>query len=259
MSGAALGAVGLVVLAVFVGCGSFIGSLRGWNSWLGVMIAPLLALNGCVLAFIALKSIERASGSVMGRPLALVALFCGVGLTAIQGALVLFALVTLSASHSLAPVTSDLVNYTLADRERLARGLLSESVSERMSAEELDAFALVIRQRLGDSSTGSAGFRLIVDARQTISNAGPMEGYQPASDRLPRPVFLEFDEQRVLAYVFVDPAALKDREIRIDDMLLFLGDAEAIVLAPDGPARELADAAGWTVVEPGPDQDLMLE
>ena len=44
-------------------------------------------------------------------------------------------------------------------------------------------------------------------------------------------------------------------------MLIFLGSGEAIVLAPDGPARELADAAGWITVQPTPDadQDRMLE
>jgi hypothetical protein len=263
MSAAALSGFALVVLAVLVGCGSLIGSIfAGWNSWVGVLVAPVLALNGCILSFLALKNIERADGGLMGRPVALVALFCGVGVTAIQGALVLFALATLSASTTLAPVASEFVNHALADREQLARGLLSEDQAEQITPERLDAFAQTVGQRLGDSSTGSAGFRLIVDARRAFRDAGSMEGYQPEAGRQPRPVFLNFGDRRVLAYVFVNAEALTDKTIRIDDMLVIAGEGEVIVLAPDGPARELAEAAGWSIITTDTeesDQDLMLE
>lgn len=263
MSAAALSAFALVVLAILVGCGSLIGSIfAGWNSWLGVLISPILALNAGILSFLALKNIERSQGALMGRPLALVSLFCGVGVTAIQGAVVLFALVTLSASSTLAPVASDFVNHTLGDRERLARFLLSEDQAEQLTPVRLDEFAQSVRQHLGDESTGSAGFRLIVDARRAFQDAGSMEGYQPSADQRPRPIFLNFGERRVLAYVFVNMEALADQKIRIDDMLVMVGEGEVIVLDPDGPARQLADAAGWSILKAEPEagaQDLMLE
>ncbi|MCR9216662.1 MAG: hypothetical protein ACFHWZ_04530 [Phycisphaerales bacterium] len=261
LSGAALGAFGMVVLAVVIGCGSLATSVfAGWNVWVGVLVAPLFALNGCILAFLALKSIERSNGRVMGRPLALVALFCGVGVTAIQGALVLLALVTLSASSTLAPVGAELVGYAQADRDRLARGLLAEDVSESMSDADLDRFAATVRDRLGTVTDSSAGFSLILDARRVFSEAGPMEGYQPDAENLPRPIYLHFGDRRVLTYVFTDQRALQDKKIRIRDMLLIADGGSVIVLAPDGPATELAGAAGWEIVraEEGV-QDLMLE
>ncbi len=261
LSGAALGAFGMVVLAVVIGCGSLATSVfAGWNVWVGVLVAPLFALNGCILAFLALKAIERSNGRVMGRPLALVALFCGVGVTAIQGALVLLALVTLSASSTLAPVGAELVGYAQADRDRLARGLLAEDVSESMSDADLDRFAATVRDRLGTVTDSSAGFGLILDARRVFSDAGPMEGYQPDADDLPRPIYLHFGDRRVLTYVFTDQRAVQDKKIRIRDMLLIADGGSVIVFAPDGPATELAGAAGWEIVRAeGGVQDLMLE
>lgn len=254
MSGAAFGGFALVVLALVVGCGSLVGSIfAGWNSWIGVLVSPVLALNGCILSFMALKNIERAQGGLMGRPLALVSLFCGVGVTAIEGALVLFALATLSASSTLAPVASEFVNHALADHEQLARQLLSEEQAEQITSEHLDDFARSVRERLGDTSTGSAGFRLIVDARQAFRDAGSMEGYEPDAGQQPRPIFLNFGDRRVLTYVFVNAEALAHKTIRIDDLLVIAEDGEAIVLAPDGPARELAEAAGWSIVTPEQD------
>ena len=262
LSGAALAAFCLVVLSVVIGCGSLVTSvLAGWNVWVGVLVAPLLALNGCILAFLSLRGIERSGGELMGRPLALVALFCGVGVTAIQGALVLLALVTLSASSTLAPVGAELIGYAQGDQDRLARGLLGEAVSEAMTDEDLDAFARAVTDRLGAITDSSAGFGLILDARRACNDAGPMEGYEPDADDLPRPIYLHFGEDRVLTYVFIDQQALRDNKIRIRDMLLMLDDGTVIVLAPDGPATELADAAGWAILrrELPPDQDLMLE
>lgn len=260
LSGRALGAFGLVVLAVVIGCGSLATSIfAGWNVWVGVLVAPLFALNGCILAFLGLKAIERSGGRLMGRPLALAALFCGVGVTAIQGALVLLALVTLSASSTLAPVGAELIGYVQADRDRLARNLLADDVAEGMSEADLERFAQAIDGRLGTISNSGAGFGLILDARRAFSEAGPMEGYQPEAEELPRPIYLYFDDRRVLAYVFIDQRSLQDKKIRIRDMLLLLGDGSAIALAPDGPAKELADAAGWEIVDPNADQDLMLE
>ena len=46
LSGAALGAFGMVVLAVVIGCGSLATSVfAGWNVWVGVLVAPLFALK----------------------------------------------------------------------------------------------------------------------------------------------------------------------------------------------------------------------
>src|SRR5690606_4643048 len=163
---------------------------------------------------------------------------------------------------TLAPVASEFVNHALADREQLARHLLSEDQAKQISPDQLDAFAQSVRQRLGDSSTGSAGFRLIVAAGRACRDAGSMEGYQPDAGRQPRPVFLNCGERRVLAYVFVNAEALTDKAIRIDDMLVITGEGEVIVLAADGPARELAEAAGWTIIAAETEdigQDLMLE
>lgn len=260
LSSASLASFGLVVLALVIGCGSLATSIfAGWNVWVGVLVAPLFALNGCILAFLSLRAIERSGGRLMGRPLALVSLFCGVGVTAIQGALVLLALVTLSASSTLAPIGAELVGYALADRDRLTRGLLAEDVSERLSDADLERFASAVRDRLGPVTDSSAGFGLILDARRAFSEAGPMEGYQPDAEELPRPVYLHFGERRVLAYVFTDQRALQDKKIRIRDMLIMLGDGSVIVLAPGGPATDLANAAGWEIVGPDADQDLMLE
>lgn len=262
LSSAALASLLLVLAAILIGCGSLLGSMfGGWNSWVGVLVAPLIALNGCVLAFVGLRSIERSSERLAGRPIALVALFLGVGVTAIQGALVLLALVTLSASSTLAPVGAELVGYAQADRQRLTRQVLSEDLSDDMSDEQIRAFASVVRDRLGTVSGSGAGFSLILDARRAFGDAGAMEGYSPDAADMPRPIYLRFGDERVLAYVYTDQAALQDQEIRVRDMVILLPEGGVIVLAPDGPGSQLAAAAGWTVVNPpaDADQDLMLE
>lgn len=262
LSGAALASFGLVLGAIVIGCGSLATSIfAGWNSWIGVLVAPLLALNGCILAFMALRSIERDPEGLIGRPLALVALFVGVGVTAIQGALVLLALVTLSASARLAPVGAEMVGSAQNARPGLTRQVMSEDLGRSLSDEQIAAFADALRDRRGVVTGSGAGFGLILDARRVFAEVGPMEGYDPDAADLPRPIYLRFGDERVLAYVYTDPEALRDQKIRIRDMLVLLGPGEVAVLDPTGPAMDLADAAGWRVVNQpeANDQDRMLE
>ncbi|MFU8827832.1 MAG: hypothetical protein ACNA8P_00170 [Phycisphaerales bacterium] len=264
LSTMALGSMLLVFAAIVIGCGSLLASsLGGWNTWVGVLIGPLIALNGCVLAFVALRSIERSSDQVVGRPLALIALFVGVGVTAIQGALVLLALVTLSASSTLAPVGAELVGYAQADRQRLARQVLSTEASATLSDDDLRVFAETVRQELGTVSGASASFRLIRDARGAMAEAGALDGYNPDPADRPRPIYLNFGERRVLAYVYTDQDALLDKQIRIRDLFIYHEPGRVILLQEDGPGASFARAAGWTVVRaslpPEADQDLILE
>jgi len=261
LSGTALASILLVLGAILLGCGSLAGSIfAGWNSWVGVLAAPLIALNGCVLAFISLRSIEREP-HLMGRPLALVALFVGVGITAIQGALVLLALVTLSGSSALAPVGAELVGSAQADRLGLSRQVLSQELAQSLSDEQIRAFGAVIREQRGRVTGSGAGFGLILDARRVFAEAGPLDGYDPDVANMPRPIYLRFGDDRLLAYVYTDPDALRDQNIRIRDMVVLFGGGEVAVLAPDGPGSELAAAAGWRIVEPSRPvgQDRILE
>jgi hypothetical protein len=261
LSGTALASFLLVLGSILLGCGSLAGSIfAGWNSWVGVLAAPLLALNGCVLAFISLRSIERTP-HLLGRPLALVALFVGVGVTAIQGALVLLALVTLSASSTLAPVGAELVGSAQADRPGLTRQVLSEELAQTLSDEQIRAFGAVIREQRGKVTGSGAGFGLIIDARRVFAEAGPLDGYDPEAAEMPRPIYLRFGDDRLLAYVYTDPEALRDQSIRIRDMVVLFGGGEVAVLAPDGPGSELAAAAGWRIIQPSetPGQDRILE
>lgn len=261
LSTAALSSALLVFGAILIGCGSLLGSiLGGWNSWMGVIVAPLLALNGCIMAFLALKGIEKAGGQLIGRPLALCALFIGVGVTAIQGAMVLLALVTLSASSTLAPVGAEFVGYAQSDRIRLSRQLISSEVAGELSDEQITRFAKAIEQELGVVTGGSASFRLVRDARRAMADAGSLDGYSVEAADQPRPVYLEFGDQRALAYIYLDHGALQDKQIRIRDMFVYLGNGRAIVLREDGLASEFVRAAGWRPVRAEPaDQDLMLE
>jgi len=262
LSGTALASILLVFGAIVVGCGSLATSIfAGWNSWIGVLIAPLLALNGCILAFLSLRSIERQPEELLGRPLALIALFVGVGVTAIQGALVLLALVTLSASSRLAPVGAELVGSAQNGRPGLTRQVLSEDLAKDLTDVQISSFAQAIDRQHGTVTGSGAGFGLILDARRVFSEAGPMDGYDPDAADMPRPIYLRFDDERVLAYVYTDQQALQDKKIRIRDMVVLLGPGEVAVLAADGPGAELADAAGWRVMNALPvgDQERILE
>ena len=262
LSGAALASILLVFGAIVVGCGSLATSIfGGWNSWVGVLIAPLLALNGCILAFLALRGIERQPEELLGRPLALIALFVGVGVTAIQGALVLLALVTLSASSRLAPVGAELVGSAQNGRPGLTRQVLNEDMARDLTDAQIASFAQAIDRQHGTVTGSGAGFGLILDARRVFSEAGPMDGYDPDAADMPRPVYLRFGDERVLAYVWIDQQALQDKKIRIRDMVVLLDTGQVAVLAADGPGAELADAAGWRVMNPPPtdDQERMFE
>ncbi len=150
-------------------------------------------------------------------PLALVALFCGV-VTAIQ---LLWSLLAWSRSAR-RPHRPLVPNWSGTPRPIATAS--PAACSPRTSPKAcpmrtLDRFATVHRDRLG-TVTDSAGFSLILDARRVFSEAGPMEGYQPDAENLPRPIYLHFGDRRVLTYVFTDQRALQDKKIRIRDMLL---------------------------------------
>ncbi len=181
--------------------------------------------------------------------------------TAIQGALVLLALVTLSASSTLAPEGAELVGSAQADRPGLTRQILSEQLAQDLSDEQIRSFGAVIREQQGRVTGSGAGFGLILDARRVFAEAGAMDGYDPDAANMPRPIYLRFGDERLLAYVYTDPDALREKKIRIRDMVVLFGNGKVAVLAPDGPGSELAAAAGWRIVESSQpmNQDRILE
>ena len=238
----------LAVLGLVGGCSSLalaigVAPLAG----AGVAAAPVLGLIGAVLGFLSLRQVEQSDGRIVGRPLGVAGLFAGLLSATVFGFMVMAALLALSGSKPLAPAAADLVAAAQQGQPARARELLSAPASEDLTAPRLAAFGGLCSKRAGRVVGSDAGFGLMFEARRIAARA-PGQSSMSLSDA-PRPVWVEFENQRCFVYVFVNQEALQQKDVRIDDLLVFVGVNEVVALREFGPAQMLADEMGWALVD----------
>ncbi len=245
----AMGSLTLALIALVGGCGSMaLAMMVTPGAVVAVMAAPLLGLIALVMGFLSLRRIERSQGELLGRPAGLAGLFLGLIAASVMGFMAMAAMLQLSGSATLAPVTAELVASTQRGKPAQARENLSETANADLTGAQLAAFGGATRRAGGIVTGHEAGMSLLFEA-QRIKMQSQGSTSMSFSDA-PRPVWLLLDDQRFFAYVFYNQAAVKEKKVRIDDILLFTGVNEVIVLREFGPAQVLADSMEWAITTP---------
>ncbi len=253
VSVAAVGGLALVVMSV---AGCVTAGLVGWlvtpAALLAVLLLPAPALLGAALGGWALGAIGRSRGRLGGRTMALAALFVGLSVGALQGAIAGSALATWWPVKKLVvPVVNEMaVALEKGDYGR-ARRSLAPAASQVVSDERLAALLVDSRMAYGPLREATFGLDVFVDSYRFVrrSAGGQGGGGGGGISAPPKPVGLTFARGRVIAYVFVDQGALDNGEVLILDMLVAGPLGSGRTLLPAGQAAEAARSLGIGVKE----------
>ncbi len=188
--------------------------------------------------------------------MALTALFVGLSVGALQGAIAGSALATWWPVKKLVvPVVSEMAAALEVGDYTGARRALSPATARQITDERLAALLTDSRAALGPFREATFGLDVFVDSyrlvRQSAGGSGTGSVGVGGGGGPPKPVGLTFARGRVIAYVFVDQASLDRREVLILDLLLTTPGGTGRTLLPHGPAAGAARALGIAVVGAG--------
>ncbi|MBL8746608.1 MAG: hypothetical protein JNK58_09670 [Phycisphaerae bacterium] len=217
-----------------------------------VLVLPLISGAGAALSALALREINRAGGTIVGKPIAIVGLFVGLTAAIIQGAAVLSALGSAWAvKANLVPVVEAFMLAHARNDRAAMRAALGDTVSRHLDDARIDWFFTQLDARLGEVQ--GARFDLGVMMRATTRLQQAAAGATPGKTIIenPKPVELVFTRGAVLAFVIPDDEAMRvQQRIAVSDILVMIPGPAVLTLRRDGPATALSNRFGWTIIEP---------
>ncbi len=261
LSWPALAAPLLAVAAVILGCTGITtavtGTLPPRTALFAVWAAPAVALTGTLLAGLSLRSTSRSPTQTntprVGKPVAVLGLFLSIAAAVLLGAVALMTAATLAGSSALAPEVARLITAAQDNRMTDARAALANSAKAGVSEQQLKWFTNELNARVGTINGASADMSIFDGSRQVLASSANAAAAEISVEEMPRPVWLETDSGRVIAYGWVDERALSLRQIKIRDLAIVTAANEAILLKQLGIAQQLADKLGWNTTAPPPD------
>jgi hypothetical protein len=258
LSPAAAAALLLVLAAVVMGCGGGVltaGVALGlpfgaiWGVW-GVWLAPVVSLFGVVLGLTGLRRIRLSDGAVVGKPMALIGVFVGLGVTAILGAVALAGLATLMGPRAMAPELTRLLIAGGEGRFADARGALGESADANIDDSDIAWFVARIEEEVGAIERASAELSVIAESRRVLASTPGAADADITVEEMPKPLWVIGERGRVLVYAWPDERALRENDVRIRDVLVILEAGEAATLRFPGPGQVLSFKLKWRTQHP---------
>jgi hypothetical protein len=216
-----------------------------------ILALPLVSLLGAGLCLVALRSIGRSGGAEVGRPIALLGLFVGLGVGIIQGAAALSALGSaIAVRRTLAPVVDAFLDAQARGDRAAARAALGELVAAHLSDERMDAFAAALDAQTGAPARARFDLGVMLRAMERTRTAGATAKAGATIAENPKPLELAGPRGAVLAFVMPDDQTMRvRRRIAIGDILVLLPDGSALTLRAEGPAAALASRLGWRLAD----------
>lgn len=242
LSLAAVGSAGCA-LGVLAGAGGAIAATFLLSpSAAGVILGlPVLGVLGMILGVIALRRIARSEGRVVGRPLAVAGLLLGGVLTVLLGAASAGAVIGFAPVRKALCPAVDAFAGSIAQGDLVAaRRVLAADASGAAGDERLIALVSEPERALGPWKQARFDVGVVIESgRRMRALAGAAPGRSasgPGTQEWPKPIALEFERGRAMAYVYVDDNGLARGHVAIRDVLVLMPDGTARALLPDGPA-----------------------
>jgi len=222
------------------------------SSWAGVAIfvLPVLSLIAVITGVVGLMQISRSDGRIGGRNAAIMGAVVGLGLTALQGSVVLGAVLPWFAiGNNLKPVMQDYAEASADGDWSALRAMLSAESESAVSDERLQEFW----ERAAPAGTSGAevtfDLGLFVEARTAMAAAKTASTADSIHETM-FPVRLEWsDGSNSLVYVIMDAESLQGDSVLIVDLLVVNSAGKAVVLLTDGPAKAIVEMVGWEIGE----------
>lgn len=210
---------------------------------------PALGILAAILAFLAMRSIAASEGRTAGRPLALIAMFLGLGVAILQGAVVIGAVrVVADIRNTLVPAASQFITEANSGDTDQLRDRLAPAVANNLTDESIARFTDALQTELGPNQ------RVHLTIGAVLASAAELRARATPGSSIPnfdaRPIVIEGAKSSAVAYAFLDEAAFdKDKLLFVDFLVVLAESDRAITLRPEGPAAQVARALNLATSE----------
>lgn len=244
----------VLVLVSFGGCLVSMGLAYFLTPTAGLAMfaLPLIALAAVVTGIIGLRQVNRSGGRVGGRNASMIGVIVGIGLTALQGAVVIGATIFWFAiSNNIKPAMQAFADASAQGNWAEVRGMLTTETGEAVSDGRLASFwdSIEPTDDPGARAEASFGVEVLLETREALARGGTSSN-QATIDEAMFPVrYTWADGSGSMVYVFADADALQNNSVELVDLLVVVGEGEVVTLLPDGPAKETSEMVGWSVRE----------